>query len=425
MGEQPCGGGRACLCTSFENGHVAVAEDVFLAFDAVFTGISRGGGAAEADEVFVGNDFGLDEVFLEIAMNHAGGLGGFPAFLDRPAADLFFAGGEVGLQTEEGVAAADEVGDARVCDAEVLEELFGLFGGEVDEFGLDAGADGHVGGIVVGLHEGGDFLHEGVGLGVGQIAFGDVAGVEDGLGGEQLEILEQLFLVVCAIEDVGRFVLVEVGNEFFQDGEFGLGVFVAGLGELLGLAEAFLDGVEVGEDELGDDNLDVADGIDGAHGVDDVRVFEAAHDVDDGVGFTDVGEELVAEAFAFAGAGDEAGDVHELDGGGDDDLGFGDVLKYVGAIVWHHDDAHVGVDGAERVVRGLGLAGAGEGVEESGLTHVGETDDSGFHKGSGSARRGQAVKVCLRSGGSEGCGYVEKHGFVNSVGVGQVEAGSA
>jgi len=43
--------------------------------------------------------------------------------------------------------------------------------------------------------------------------------------------------------------------------------------------------------------------------VHDVFIVEAAHDVDDGVGFADVGQELVAEAFALAGASDEAGDV--------------------------------------------------------------------------------------------------------------------
>jgi hypothetical protein len=99
------------------------------------------------------------------------------------------------------------------------------------------------------------------------------------------------------------------------------------------------------------------------------------------VDLADVGEELVAEAFALAGAGDEAGDVHELDGGGDDDVGLGDFLQDVGALVGHGDDAHIGIDGAERVVGRFRLAGAGEGVEKSGLAHIGETDDSGFHKG--------------------------------------------
>ena len=70
---------------------------------------------------------------------------------------------------------------------------------------------------------------------------------------------------------------------------------------------------QVGQAELGLDDLDVGDRVDLAGDVDDVLVVEAAHDVDDRVGLADVGEELVAEAFALRRAGDEAGDVDELD----------------------------------------------------------------------------------------------------------------
>ena len=36
-----------------------------------------------------------------------------------------------------------------------------------------------------------------------------------------------------------------------------------------------------------------------------------------------------------------------------------------------------GIDGAERIVGRLRLAGAGDGVEQGGLADVGQTDDSG------------------------------------------------
>jgi hypothetical protein len=54
-------------------------------------------------------------------------------------------------------------------------------------------------------------------------------------------------------------------------------------------------------------------GIDATGHMHHVVVFEAAHDTDDGIGFTDVGEELVAQPFTFRGAGDQTGDVDELD----------------------------------------------------------------------------------------------------------------
>ena len=78
------------------------------------------------------------------------------------------------------------------------------------------------------------------------------------------------------------------------------------------------------QDELGGDDLDVAHRIDRAGDVVDVVVLKTADDLDDGVDFADVGEELVAEALARARALDQAGDVDELEDGGDDLLRFGD-----------------------------------------------------------------------------------------------------
>ena len=112
-----------------------------------------------------------------------------------------------------------------------------------------------------------------------------------------------------------------------------------------------------------------------------VRVFKAADDLHDGVHLADVGEKLVAQAFACAGALHEAGDVHKLHRRRNGDLRLGDVLQHFQARVGHGDDADVGVDRAERVVGRFRLAGAGHSVEQGGLAHVGQTDDSGFeHK---------------------------------------------
>ena len=133
--------------------------------------------------------------------------------------------------------------------------------------------------------------------------------------------------------------------------------------ELFDLGVALFDGVEVGEEELGVDDVDVVERVDAAGDVDDFGIVEAADDVADGVGGADVAEELVAEAFALAGAFDEAGDVDELHGGGDEGLGLDECGDLVEALVGHGDDAGVGVDGAEGIVGGLRL-GRGEGVED-------------------------------------------------------------
>jgi hypothetical protein len=118
--------------------------------------------------------------------------------------------------------------------------------------------------------------------------------------------------------------------------------------------------------------------------VDHVRVVEAADDVGDRRDLADVAEELVAEALAAVGAGDEAGDVDELDGGGDDRrdavaLGV-EAGQGVEARVRNRDDADVAIDRGEGVVGGLD-AGPRDGVEQGALPDVGKTDDADSEHG--------------------------------------------
>ncbi len=79
-----------------------------------------------------------------------------------------------------------------------------------------------------------------------------------------------------------------------------------------------LQAFEVGEHQFGFDGICIGGRIDAAFDVGDVIVFEAAENVGDSVDFADVGEELVAKAFAFRGAAHEACDVDEGQAGRDD-----------------------------------------------------------------------------------------------------------
>jgi hypothetical protein len=81
-------------------------------------------------------------------------------------------------------------------------------------------------------------------------------------------------------------------------------------------------------------------------------------------------------------AAHQAGDVDEGDPGRDDFLGAGDLGQGVQARLGHGDFAGVGLDRAERIVRGLGRRRLGQGVEQGGLADVGQADDGDF-KGHG------------------------------------------
>ena len=95
----------------------------------------------------------------------------------------------------------------------------------------------------------------------------------------------------------------------------------------------------------------------------------------DGVGLTDVGQELVAQAFTFGGAFYQAGDVDELHAGRDDALGLDDGGQGVQAGIGHGDHATVRLDGAEGEVLGTDT-GFGQCIEQGGFADVGQSDDA-------------------------------------------------
>ena len=151
-----------------------------------------------------------------------------------------------------------------------------------------------------------------------------------------------------------------------------------GLRHLRMLGNLLLHRVEVSQGEFGIDGLDVRHRVDLARDVHHFRVLEAAHHVGDGVGLADVGEELVAQAFALRRAGDETGDVDEFDHCRHHLLRLLDAGDDLQPLVGHRDDADVRLDGAERIVLRRD-AGLGERVEESGLADVRQADDAALH----------------------------------------------
>ena len=154
------------------------------------------------------------------------------------------------------------------------------------------------------------------------------------------------------------------------------GVLVAAFDVARDLLQPLLDGLQVGQHQFGRHDLDVPHRVNVPGDVDNVRVLEAAHHVDERVHLADVAEELVAEALAVGGAFHQAGDVHELKGRRDERADLGDLAELRQARVRHTDDAEVGFDGAERVILRRGLVRAGDGVEERGFPYVRKTDDA-------------------------------------------------
>ena len=174
-----------------------------------------------------------------------------------------------------------------------------------------------------------------------------------GLEVSRNQIAHLLLFLVRKLHRARALLLGEVVVHPLQKFRFDEEFFVAPLGGVLRAVEAALHRLHVREDEFQIDGADVAHGVDGALDVRDVLVLETAHDVDDGVHLADVREEFIPQPLAVRGALDQPRDVHELDDGGGDLLAVVQGGELVQPLVRHGDDAHVGFDGAEGIVRGF------------------------------------------------------------------------
>ena len=82
-----------------------------------------------------------------------------------------------------------------------------------------------------------------------------------------------------------------------------------------------------------------------------------------GIYLADVGQELVAQAFALAGPFYQAGNIHKLYGGGQHALRVHQACQHVQPLVGHVYLAHIGLYGAKAVVGCLRLGAIAYRVE--------------------------------------------------------------
>ena len=301
-------------------------------------------------------------------------LRGFHAAHVCPGPRLVGARGEERFEVQQFVGRFYQACHARFLKAEVFEEhlplLVAFQFGDVglrrccddEHFGFLAG-DGRLHRFGIGIARHGAFLVH-------------VADVEHRFVGQQVEVGDQLAVFLLQFHRAGAVSLFECGFVLQQQLHGTPGVLVAARGGLLlRLGEAVFDGFEVFELQLRVDDALVAHGVDRPVHMGDVAVVEAAQYMDDGVRVADVGQEFVAEPFAFRRPFHQPGDVHDLDRGRDHPFGIVDLRQFDKPLVGNRDDAHIGLDGTERKVSRLRLR-IGQAVEKGRFTHVGQTYDA-------------------------------------------------
>src|SRR5205085_8728956 len=89
--------------------------------------------------------------------------------------------------------------------------------------------------------------------------------------------------------------------------------FRSGSQILLQPIPSFLKGGKVGQDQFGVDHLDVANGVNRATDMMNIRIFETTYDLHDGIDFANVAEKLITQTLAGARTFDQPGNIDELD----------------------------------------------------------------------------------------------------------------
>ncbi len=281
--------------------------------------------------------------------------------------DVVGAGGEEGDVAQKRVRGLNQTVEAALSEAQLFHKHLGLLGLHVHDVLFKLGGyRQHCGALLLGQR--GDRQKLGVVAVVGHAVLVEVGRVDDGLGGEQAAVLEDVLVLVGEGEGARGLALRQVLEQLFAHVGLVLILFVAALEVLFCLLQTALDDLDIGQNQFEIQALGVGSGV-GRLGEED-GVVKAANHVDQRVGLADVLQNRVAAARALA----HAGHVHKVDGSGRILLGLVILRQPVKPLVGDLGLADVGLVGRS-VAAGLRL-GACECVIQRRLAHRGKTHDT-------------------------------------------------
>ena len=107
--------------------HVAIGDDVFLAFQPQLAAIAGAGFAIQPDIVVIGDGFGANEPLFEIGVNDGGRLRRLGTARNRPGTRFLRTNSEIGDQMQQRVAGTDQTIETRLFEAERIEKFCALF----------------------------------------------------------------------------------------------------------------------------------------------------------------------------------------------------------------------------------------------------------------------------------------------------------
>ena len=116
------------------------------------------------------------------------------------------------------------------------------------------------------------------------------------------------------------------------------------------LADTAFQHFQIGEDQLQIDGLYITERIDASIYVNDIAVLKASYHMDDGVHFPNIGKELVAKPLSFGCTFYKSRNIYEFNDSRNDLFCLVHVRQHIQSLVRYSYDAHIRVNGTERVV---------------------------------------------------------------------------
>ena len=211
-----------------------------------------------------------------------------------------------------------------------------------------------------------------------QFILSHIAGKDGRLVREQEKPLEQFGLRVADIQGERRFALVQMRQQPVNQRDFCLRFRIPHPRFFLLGRALLLQSGQICQDQLRRNRLDVPHRINRAGHMVDVAILKTADHLNDGIHLANMTEKLISQSLALARPFDQTCDIHKFDRRRDDFLGFRQLSQYVEPLIRHGHVALVRLDSAKWIICRLRLAGAGHGIEEGGLSDIGQTDDSGL-----------------------------------------------
>ena len=163
----------------------------------------------------------------------------------------------------------------------------------------------------------------------------------------------------------------QIGEKLYFVGK----ALIAALHSLLGFINTTFYHFDVCHNQLKVNDVDIPQGVGGAFHVGNIAVLKAAHNMHDGIGGADVGEELISKTFALGSTLNKTCDINEFDHSRGQLLGIVQIRQPLQTLIRNGYDTYIGVDGTKRIIicRDTCICNC---VKEGRLANIGKSNDT-------------------------------------------------